>query len=1079
MAQQISKKFLGDNQVDGSKIKIEQGQSLVAIDHTGAAVDLLKIDSSTGQVTVNGIQPASASDVSTAQSDISALQSDVSTAQSDITELQSDVSVAQNSIGSLQSSVGALETDVTALESDNVTNKSDISTLKSDMSTAKTDITNAKSDINTLEGDVNNLEARIGTSESNISSLLGRMSDAESNISTNSSDISHLSGRIDTVQSTTNSLDTDINALQSDVSSLQSDVSSLQSDVVSLQTDVDSKISSSEKGANSGVAPLNSSGKIEDQYLPSSILGALKYKGSIDASLGVYPSSPAQGDYWIVSTEGSISGHVFHAGDWMVYNGSSWDDIDNSQTITSVNSKVGAVVLDSDDISEGSSNLYFTEARASAASPVQSVAGKTGTVVLAKADVGLGNVDNTSDASKPVSTAVQTALDLKQNSLGTGTSTQFLRGDLTWATPSKPSKVFVVGIDASTIAGCIALCSSPSLSNNYIIEIPPGSYTENLTIPGNVHLKALSSPNDTLSVKITGEHTITGSSANALNNRVVISNIQFASSHSTSAILSVSGTSAATQVQITGCYFGQTASASTAKGISIGNYGAVYLHATTIRLPSGGSGGTQIVMAAGSSLYSQYGLDADGGTCAIDMQGAAYAQLLGALISTQGTQAVKIAASGSVMIGHTTIGNAAAVGHGVNMVGSGAGFVASHSVFNVLNDATSYAVNGVAGSVYGFFAMNYGNLPGVATRNVKISSNVTQIRYSGSLAAADLSDFSSSAQSAVVVNAINSGVTATAPSQAAVYTALGNKLATAGGTMSGAIAMGSNKVTGLADPSAGSQEAATAAYVDAAGGLSAGLAASGTSINMTATARKISVTSGSTATKVILPSLSNLVVGEQANIINTSSAILTIRNPGDTADVASLPPGHMAFVTVANLSGAGTFGSAVIQLRSSGYNAASSKITNLADGSASTDAVNKGQLDLKLNLAGGTMSGAIAMGSNKITGLGAPTANSTDAATTAYVDTAVAANSGSSYDKESFTLSSADIANGYINLARLAKAKSIHASVGRLAIHEGATHDYTVSTVGGVSRITFLNSLVYPGVEALVAGDVVFVEYAY
>lgn len=36
-------------------------------------------------------------------------------------------------------------------------------------------------------------------------------------------------------------------------------------------------------------------------------------------------------------------------------------------------------------------------------------------LVLVKADVGLGNVDNTSDANKPVSTATQTALDLKQN----------------------------------------------------------------------------------------------------------------------------------------------------------------------------------------------------------------------------------------------------------------------------------------------------------------------------------------------------------------------------------------------------------------------------------------------------------------------------------------------------------------------------------------------------------------------------------------------------------------------------------------------------------------------------------------
>ncbi|MCQ2010538.1 hypothetical protein NOM01_10975 [Sporolactobacillus sp. STSJ-5] len=44
---------------------------------------------------------------------------------------------------------------------------------------------------------------------------------------------------------------------------------------------------------------------------------------------------------------------------------------------------------------------------------VQSVAGKTGVVVLVKGDVGLGNVDNTSDVNKPVSTAQQTALNAK------------------------------------------------------------------------------------------------------------------------------------------------------------------------------------------------------------------------------------------------------------------------------------------------------------------------------------------------------------------------------------------------------------------------------------------------------------------------------------------------------------------------------------------------------------------------------------------------------------------------------------------------------------------------------------------
>lgn len=47
------------------------------------------------------------------------------------------------------------------------------------------------------------------------------------------------------------------------------------------------------------------------------------------------------------------------------------------------------------------------------AGAVVSVAGKTGTVVLTKADVGLSNVDNTSDLNKPISTATQAALNTK------------------------------------------------------------------------------------------------------------------------------------------------------------------------------------------------------------------------------------------------------------------------------------------------------------------------------------------------------------------------------------------------------------------------------------------------------------------------------------------------------------------------------------------------------------------------------------------------------------------------------------------------------------------------------------------
>ena len=70
----------------------------------------------------------------------------------------------------------------------------------------------------------------------------------------------------------------------------------------------------------------------------------------------------------------------------------------------------------------GSAYIYITSGA------VDSVAGKTGVVTLVKADVGLANVDNTSDANKPVSTAVQSELDTKQDVLVSGTNVKTIEG---------------------------------------------------------------------------------------------------------------------------------------------------------------------------------------------------------------------------------------------------------------------------------------------------------------------------------------------------------------------------------------------------------------------------------------------------------------------------------------------------------------------------------------------------------------------------------------------------------------------------------------------------------------------------
>ncbi len=70
----------------------------------------------------------------------------------------------------------------------------------------------------------------------------------------------------------------------------------------------------------------------------------------------------------------------------------------------------GIVDLSSDEIE---ALRAFLVGSSGGSSPVLSVAGRTGIIVLSPLDVGLENVDNTADLDKPVSTATQTELDAK------------------------------------------------------------------------------------------------------------------------------------------------------------------------------------------------------------------------------------------------------------------------------------------------------------------------------------------------------------------------------------------------------------------------------------------------------------------------------------------------------------------------------------------------------------------------------------------------------------------------------------------------------------------------------------------
>lgn len=166
---------------------------------------------------------------------------------------------------------------------------------------------------------------------------------------------------------------------------------------------------------------INQNDKINDIYLPDYLLGQMLYGGTFAASTGVATlSSNAktklgtlddsivltndataitgyednEGIYYICSDTGTFAGISFVTGDWLLSNGSAWAKIVNTDAVQSVNGKTGAVVLD-------------------------------------KTDIGLGNVDNTSDLNKPVSTAQQNAINTAENNAKTYAETlSYLSGNV-------------------------------------------------------------------------------------------------------------------------------------------------------------------------------------------------------------------------------------------------------------------------------------------------------------------------------------------------------------------------------------------------------------------------------------------------------------------------------------------------------------------------------------------------------------------------------------------------------------------------------------------------------------------------
>ena len=197
------------------------------------------------------------------------------------------------------------------------------------------------------------------------------------------------------------------------------------------------------------------------------------------------------------------------------------------------------------------------------------------------------------------------------------------------------------------------------------------------------------------------------------------------------------------------------------------------------------------------------------------------------------------------------------------------------------------------------------------------------------------------------------------------------KLNLSGGTMSGAIAMGTNKITGLGDPTS-AQDAATKTYVDTEITNLIGAAPDQlNTLNEIAAAinddhNVYTTLTNSIATKAPLasPALTGTPTAPTAAAdTNTTQVATTAYVQTEVADYLPLAGG--------TLTGDVALGA--------------NSITTSANPTLDTELARKAYVDTMLPLSGGTMTGAIDMGSSKVTTTYTPTDNA-DLTTKTYVD---------------------------------------------------------------------------------------------
>jgi hypothetical protein len=126
----------------------------------------------------------------------------------------------------------------------------------------------------------------------------------------------------------------------------------LNTAISNLEEDIDIllalKVDKTSVGVPNGVASLDAGGKVPLSQIPDSIIGQVQYMGTWNALTNTptlnFLVPEEKGHYYVVSVAGVFGGIDFQVGDWIISNGTYWEKVDNTDAVTSVFGRIGAIL---------------------------------------------------------------------------------------------------------------------------------------------------------------------------------------------------------------------------------------------------------------------------------------------------------------------------------------------------------------------------------------------------------------------------------------------------------------------------------------------------------------------------------------------------------------------------------------------------------------------------------------------------------------------------------------------------------------------------------------------------------------